>query len=110
MNYRWRQLVFWFTVVPVLCLIVGCVSIGKDFQEDTVRAIQQGKTTKNNVLNMFGAPYSKGIENGEETWTYTYFQGRLIGWQSWTKDLTVRFDNNGVVNSYSYSNSWPPTR
>ncbi|HNT35260.1 MAG TPA: outer membrane protein assembly factor BamE [bacterium] len=110
MKSRRQRLVLCVAILPMMCFLLGCFTMGKEFQEDSVRAIQQGKTSKNNVLNMFGAPGSKGIENGEETWTYSHYQFRLLSFETWAKDLTIRFDKAGIVNSYSYSSSWPPTR
>jgi len=92
-----------------LAFLTGCYTLGKDFEETSVKGLKIGKTTKNEILNTFdAAPYAKGIENDMETWTYSHYKFQLIGMTTWTKDLTIRFDENGVVKSYSYTNSWPP--
>ena len=100
----------WIASIVLAALVVttGCFSTGKPFETETVKSIENGKTTKNELLNMFGAPHAKGIENGMETWTYTHYKFRLIGLEEWAKDLIVRFSEDGVVKSYSYSSSWPP--
>lgn len=98
-----------FVLIVVLGVCSGCYTMGRDFQGTKIQAVEKGVTTKSDVLNQFGAPHSKGIENGMETWTYSYYKFRLIGMETWAKDFTVGFDKKGVVQTYSYSSSFPPS-
>jgi hypothetical protein len=46
---------------------------GKDFDATKVSQIVKGKTTSNDLLAMFGTPYSKQPkDNDEEMWVYSY--------------------------------------
>lgn len=92
----------------ISCVILAsCVTIGKDFPDrDMVKKIQTGKTTKLEILDMFGPPYRRGMEDGDETWSYVYWKGNLFGGK-YSKDLYIRFEKNSVVRSYSYGNNFP---
>jgi hypothetical protein len=68
--------------------------------------VVKGKTTKAQVLAMYGDPFRVGFENGDAKWTYGYYHYRLFG-ETETKDLDISFDRNGVVSSCTYSSSTP---
>ena len=85
-----------------LLLIAGCASVGKDFSDAKVTEIRIGETTKEEVRALFGAPWRVGLEDGEQTWTYGRYRLGPFGAKA-AKDLTVRFNERGVVASYSYS-------
>jgi hypothetical protein len=89
-----------------LLALEGCATVGSDFQFKGRDSIVTGKTTKNDILTRYGQPFRVGYENGDEKWTYGYYQYKLFG-DSQTKDLAVTFKKNGVVSSYSYSSSYP---
>jgi hypothetical protein len=42
------------------------------------------------------------MENGEKTWTYGFYKYRPIGEDS-TKDLFIKFSDDGTVSSYSFN-------
>ena len=88
----------------VLLAFVSCATVGRDFPTDTIAQIQIGKTTLTEINDLFGPPWRTGIEDGDKTWTYGYYKYRLFG-DTTTRDLVVRFDGRGVVNSYSYNTS-----
>ena len=57
----------------VLCfLLSGCIYMGRDFSVAPVRTIENDVTTQKEMLGYFGEPARKGLENGYETWTYSY--------------------------------------
>jgi len=85
-----------------LVLLNGCVSIGYDFSASEVPKIQIGKTTQKDILTSFGSPWRTGLEDGKITWTYGKYHYSLFSEPS-AKDLVIRFDNNGVVFSYTYN-------
>lgn len=45
---------------------------GRDFSVAPVRTIENDVTTQKEILRYFGEPARKGLENGYETWTYSY--------------------------------------
>lgn len=82
--------------------ISGCATVGRDFPVTSVSDIEIGKTTQEEVRAMFGSPWRIGIEDGQRTWTYGKYSGGIVG-QKRAKDLLIRFDDKGVVVSYSFS-------
>lgn len=93
-------------VSAILFTFSGCATIGSDFQFKGRNSIAAGKTTKDDILSAYGQPFRVGYENGDEKWTYGYYQYKVFG-DSQTKDLTVTFDRRGYVTKYSYSSSYP---
>lgn len=91
-----------------VCLIgftfmyMGCATVGFDFQDNYVSEIILEKTTQSDIRRMFGSPWRVGMEDGKETWTYGKYTYRLIG-ESSTKDLVIRFNDKGIVDSYTYN-------
>ena len=90
----------------VMCILfmsfISCASVGRDFSSAKVPLITIGQTDKSDLVEMFGTPWRRGIEDGRETWTYGKYTYRLFGETS-TKDLVIRFDKKGVVASYSFN-------
>lgn len=96
--------IFLLLITPLF--ISSCASVGRDFPETRVSKIQIGKTTNKEIQKMFGPPWRVGIEDGSPTWTYGKYNYRILG-DSSTKDLVIRFDNNGVVTSYLFNTTEP---
>lgn len=84
----------------------GCSHIGTNFDPNLVKSIETGKTTQNDIINMFGQPYKKGIQNGRAIWTYEYDEYHVMGEKA-SKDLTIVFDENGKVKSQQIMSSRP---
>jgi hypothetical protein len=80
----------------------SCATVGRDFPVSRVSDIRMGETTRTEIREMFGPPWRVGTEDGRTTWTYGKYRYRLLGEPS-TTDLVVRFDEQGVVVSYSFS-------
>ncbi|GEM_PF-4133817 len=72
-------------VLPTLTLMVflsamvlsaggcaGVITTGKNFDMRRVSEIKKGVTTKNDILTMFGKPYSKSQSTIGESWMYQY--------------------------------------
>lgn len=94
------------TVLTVVLLLTGCVSVGREFPTPTREMITNGVTTKAELVQRFGSPTQVGIENGDQTWTWVYV--RAGGFREpLSKELHVRFDDRGVVKSYSYTSNLP---
>jgi|HubBroStandDraft_3_1064219.scaffolds.fasta_scaffold1685227_1 outer membrane protein assembly factor BamE (lipoprotein component of BamABCDE complex) len=100
-------------ILAALICLAGCVpptTIEKGqrdiFDQSRISQIQQGSTTKDNIIVLFGQPGGKGFEaNGDETWTYTYASRRknplLPGpAEVHSAALIVTFDKRGIVKSY----------
>jgi hypothetical protein len=90
----------------ILLACAGCMTVGHDFPVDPVSHIQIGKTTKGEVLSLFGQPWRTGIENGMKTWTYGLYRYCLFG-ESRTRDLVLRFDKDDMVASFSFNSNYP---
>lgn len=89
----------------VLMLVVffsGCASFGEKFPVQDVARIEIGKTTQQQVIKMFGSPWRTGLESGQKTWTYGNYKYALFQEKQAT-DLVIRFDENNVVASYTFS-------
>jgi hypothetical protein len=89
-----------------LLLLAGCVSFkaGREFPSPEPSTIVAGKTGKSELRRAFGEPYEVGLDSGDPTWTW--FFGRSGG-EDRSKSLTVRFNADGTVKSYSFSSNFP---
>ena len=90
----------------VLLAAAGCATIGRDFPSQGIQEIRPGITTKMDLLGQFGRPYRRGIEDGDSTWTYVHYKLRLLGGQTHTRDLYIRFQGD-TVSSYTYNADVP---
>ncbi|MGM0418109.1 MAG: outer membrane protein assembly factor BamE domain-containing protein [Thermodesulfobacteriota bacterium] len=95
-----------FILISVFLFVSGCATIGKDFSSENISRIETGTTTKQDIQDMFGEPWRTGVENGSKTWTYGYYKYRSIG-ESSTKDLVVKFNKDGTVDSYNFNTTEP---
>lgn len=90
----------------LVLFLVGCVSIGREFPTPTPEMIKNGVTTRAEMLKLLGPPVQAGIEDGDLTWTWIHVRGGAAG-ETLSKQLHVKFDERGVVKSYSYSSNHP---
>lgn len=113
----------YFMMFSALTLIYGCVtssySIGRDFDYTSVSLIEKGKTTSNEVIKLFGQPFSKTvISANQEKWIYTFISGKAkvqhyvvtsniesSGVQK-TLDILIQ---DGVVINYTYNEKDNPS-
>jgi hypothetical protein len=87
----------------VLCLLLsGCLYMGRDFSSTAVKSIENNVTTQREIFNNFGEPDRKGLEDGYETWTYSYQYYELTQLRN-SKDLYIVFNKDNTVRSYSYT-------
>lgn len=90
-------------VAVFLLMVSGCATtVGREFPTDSVTQIKIGKTTQDEIRKMFGSPWRVGLEDGKRTWTYGSYKYSMSGEQI-AKDLVVRFNDNNVVSSYTFS-------
>ena len=98
---------WWLPFLVAFTLLGGCISnnIGRAFPSPDLPAIVAGETDKAALQRMFGEPYQGGMDSGDATWRWFY--GRHEGGIELTKDLTVHFNTNGTVKSYSFTSNFP---
>jgi hypothetical protein len=92
----------------MLCT-TGCLHVGQEFPVRGVPGIEMGATTQDEIRDRFGTPWRTGRENGQRTWTYGDYRYSLFG-PARTRDLVVRFDDQGHVASYAFSSTWAEDR
>jgi outer membrane protein assembly factor BamE (lipoprotein component of BamABCDE complex) len=72
--------------------------------EESLKGLVQGKTTKADVRNRFGMPQEIVMAPGVET--FIYYRDQTSGWLSRTTErvemLTVRFDQRGILKDFEY--------
>ncbi len=91
-------------VLSVASLMVGCITVGQEFSPD-VRWIEKGKTTREEIDKRVGQPWRTGYDSGLYTYTYGFYRYSVFR-PTRTRDLVVRFFQNGTVESYSFSSSF----
>lgn len=88
-----------------LCmLVVGCGTVGKDFDSSKVKNIQKNVTTQLEILEWFGVPYKEGTENNHTMWTYQKDTWQAFG-EGVSKGLVILFDDNNIVKAYRYESN-----
>ena len=88
-----------------LCLlVVGCGTVGKDFDSSKIKKIQNNLTTQLEVLDWFGVPYKEGTENKHTMWTYQVDTWQAIG-EGVSKGLVILFDDKNIVKAYRYESN-----
>lgn len=85
-----------------LIFIAGCATVGHEFDVSQVPMIKMNQTTQKDLEEMFGEPWRVGIDDGKQTWTYGKYRYSLFEEAS-TTDLVIRFNDAGVVTSYTYN-------
>lgn len=83
-------------------LAAGCATVGREFPSASVGNIIIGETDRSEIQRMFGEPWRTGIEDGQRTWTYAHYRYSLFR-PAQTRDLVIRFDDEGKVASYSFN-------
>jgi hypothetical protein len=108
-NRRQTRIAFIATMLLVLALtltMTGCITLGREFPVDAISKIQKGKTTRTEIDQLFGSPWRTGVDDGMRTWTYARYRYSLFG-ESKTRDLVIRFDDKGIVASYTFNSTYP---
>jgi hypothetical protein len=92
----------WLFAAVLGMLSFGCVPVGRDFPTLPVRNIQNDQTTQDEIFASFGEPLRRGLENGFETWTYSYGYYEL-GQLKDSKELHIIFNKDKTVHSYAFT-------
>ncbi len=93
-----------FAIAAPLALLSGCLTVGNEFPTN-VKWMEVGKTTRAQVKSQIGEPFRTGYDSGQLTYTYGFYRYSAFR-PTRTKDLTVRFNENGTVASYSFASSF----
>ena len=92
-------------IIPVIfvwLILSGCFYQGRNFDISPVRSIRNDVTTQREIYADFGEPLRRGLENGLETWVYSY-QYYELGQLRESKYLYVVFNKDNTVRSYSFT-------
>ena len=111
-------------VLATVLVLAGCAGAGNESlrseTESTVSTkVVEGKTTKDEIRNMFGSPQkTEFTDGGLEIWRYEFakMHGDAVNFipvvnlfgssaSGTKKELVVMFDSNNVVKRYSMSDS-----
>jgi hypothetical protein len=84
-----------------------------NFDERKVAALQTGKTTKEDVVQMFGTPVGRAIFPAvrnvtDEKYLYFYFQVARFDGARKAKGLEIMFDGAGKVRDYKFGSDFSP--
>ena len=113
MRKSYRTSLLNITLAVFILFLSACstVQIGRDFNMRSFESMaKSGETTKTQVHDWLGAPKSTGMsidKDGDafEEWLYFYGTGTLPSMDNAKlKMLQIRFDKNGIVRSYNWSN------
>ena len=102
MKAIYRRIIMVIFAGTLALTMSSCAVVGRQFSANAVKQIQIGKTTRDDVLHLFGRPWRIGMEDGMKTWTYGHYRYSIIKEPS-TSDLIIRFDEKEIVASYSFS-------
>lgn len=113
---------FLMTTLAATALLAGCATAGNERLESSTQSsvqaqLQEGKTTKQEVQDTFGAPNKTAFtDSGLEIWTYELAHATphainfvpivgifAHGADVRKKTLTVLFDDGGVVKKYTFA-------
>ena len=101
-----RPLLILGTLILCLSWTLGCVTVGQDFDLEKAQSIENGRTTKEQIADLFGKPFKTGIQNGYEVWIYEQNKGKMVG-EDTSKNMIIEFDKNNVVRKHSISSTEP---
>lgn len=98
-----KLLIAFMTSISAIFL-TSCLTVGTQFPS-MVTWIKANETTRSEVEKAFGPPFRMGYDSGMKTYSYGYYKYSAFA-ESQTKDLTIRFNPNDTVASYSFSSSF----
>jgi hypothetical protein len=99
-------------VTLISCIVtLACVRsiVGSPIHSEFISRVEAGKTTKSEVLRLFGSPYQIESSEDREILTYIYGKDTVIWYILYTQRnqeadvLTFFIDQAGVVSNYSFS-------
>lgn len=99
-NKIWQRI----ASISAIASLTACMTIGEEFTSD-VKWITAQKTNKSEIQKHLGEPFRVGYDSGLLTYTYAYYRYSALR-PARTKDLTVRFNKDNTVQSYSFASSF----
>ncbi len=115
-----------FRIITIVSLVVlslsGCATssytVGKNFASENVSKIVKGKTTSEEMIALFGEPYSKTVISAtDEKWIYMHSEGTAKA-QSYIVTMDVKTTGtqkmldvlitDGVVVNYTFTEGQNP--
>ena len=95
------------TVMFLVIFLASCYgTVGKNFDSSELKSIQNNVTSQEEIFERLGAPFKRGVENGQVMWTYQFDQWNALGPTN-SKDLVILFDKENIVKAYRYTTSNP---
>ncbi|WP_077286898.1 hypothetical protein [Cognaticolwellia aestuarii] len=106
----------------IIFLLAGCATssfkVGNDFSSENVSKIVKGKTTSNDMVLLFGEPFTKSVISAkDEKWVYMYSNGTAKA-QSYIVTMKVETTGtqktldvlitDGVVSNFTYTEKGTP--
>lgn len=110
-------------LILTISIVSGCatsnVTAGRDFSSANVAKIVKGKTTVDEMTQMFGQPFTKVVlSQTEEKWMYFYNQTASTA-QNYVVSMSVKTAShqktldvlitNGVVSNYTFTEGENPS-
>lgn len=109
--------------ISAICLS-GCATVGKEVPQSSVNQIEKGKTTKSEIIKIFGQPLTTYFDaSGRLVFTYMSSKVSPTAWnfiplvnivhsEMKTKNqfLCIVFSKNEIVENYSFTNSDTPIK
>lgn len=107
-----------FMLILTSISLIGCASVGTKFSQSQIDKIIDGKTTKNEIIQMLGKPTMSYVVNDTIVMTYVRSTaknsfGNFIPVYNVihtevntdTETLTINIDNNDIVKSHPITQS-----
>lgn len=98
--------VFFLCCIASLLCACATASVGRPIDQNAVNQIEQGKTTKAQVLALIGSPDRiTEVGDGSSHWMYLYARSamRLGGHDSQSQVVMIMFDKDSIVNNITKS-------
>ena len=98
---KFQNLFIIFMTFISATVFTSCLTVGTQFPS-MVTWIKANETTRSEIEKAFGA----GLLISGHQYSYGYYKYSAFS-ESHTKDLTIRFNSNDTVYSYTFSSSFP---
>ena len=91
-------------VIVLAGLLCGCMTLGRPIN-DKLTQIKEGVTTKQEVIQLLGAPRRVLSTDGEEVFQYRSrkIQIATLGYGNQEENAAISFDKNGIAKKVRYS-------
>ncbi len=87
----------------IAALFLGCATDGRPYNTAAIHNIEIGKTTRNEVLAMLGAPLSqRKLNNGIEVYDYTYAEAPFFSLGNNVDSLQLEFFKGVVIDKWQW--------